>query len=332
MLHSDPAAAAPAISDMLAQSQRILLLTHVNPDGDAIGSMLGVWHALQGMGKTAFPLASSSLPTFVDTLPGIEHVEVYTPGTALPEVDVIWMVDTADIARVGAIHDDHAATLSSSPLIIVDHHATNVGQGKVNLVDPAAASCAELVYALLRALDAPVSPEAATCLLMGLSTDTQSFQTSSTHAHTLRIAAELLDAGADQYGVVQKVYFAYPYSTTHLVGLSLSQMQREGSLIWSHISLEMARQTGASDDAYDSVVGMMQRIEGGQLFVLFKERTPDTIKISLRSKPNIDVSEIARLWGGGGHRQAAGATLHMSLEAAQQEVLPVLRQHLATSG
>lgn len=331
MIETSPLAAAPAIHAALERVQRILLLTHVNPDGDAIGSLLGLWHTLHAMGKMAIPLASSGLPSYVLHLPGIEHVEVYERGSLLPPSDMIWMVDTADLHRVGAIYDEHADELTRRPLIIVDHHFTNTGGGQVNLIDAGAASCAELLFALFQAMQAPVTPAAATCLLMGITTDTQSFQTSSTRADTLRLAAALLEAGADQRAVVRDVYYATPYSTARLLGLSLSQLQQEDGLIWTHISHEMIHQTGADDGAYDEIVQVIQRVDGVRISVLFKERASGSVKISLRSKPDIDVSAIARRWGGGGHRQAAGATLEMSLADAQREVLAALRERLASA-
>ncbi|NJO07087.1 MAG: bifunctional oligoribonuclease/PAP phosphatase NrnA [Chloroflexaceae bacterium] len=329
MIYTDSAQAAPAVAAMLKDAQRILVLSHVNPDGDAIGSMLGVWHALNDMGKTALPLASSAMPAMVNVLPGIEHVQVYEPGRALPDVDLIWMVDTASLARVGRIYEDHAARLEAHPLVIVDHHETNTGGGNVNFIDAHAASSAELVYTLLRAMDAPLSAAAATALLMGLTTDTQSFQTSSTRPDSLRIAADLIEAGADQQAIVRAVYYGTPYGTVTLLGQSLSHLQREGALVWTHISRAMQEQTAAPDDAYDDVVHLMQRIEGVRVCALFKERPDGHIKISLRSTPGINVATITKIWGGGGHAQAAGATLEMGLEAAQEAVLPHLRAALA---
>lgn len=327
-IETDPVVVAPAVAATLAQAERILLLSHINPDGDAIGTMLGLWHILRAMGKSAVPLASSSYPDFCKALPGIEHVQVYERGTALPAADLTWMVDTADLARVGPVYEDHAAELTSRPLIIVDHHATNVGGGTINLVDEHAASAAELLYWLMAALRAPLPAEAATCLLLGITTDTQSFQTNSTRPTSLRAAANLLEAGADQQAVVQHVFFATPYGTARLMGAALSQLVREGGLLWLPISQQMMQETGAEDGAYDEVLAVVQRVAGARICALFKEREDGQTKLSLRSQPDIDVSLIARTWGGGGHRQAAGATLQMDLAAAQQAVLPLLRARL----
>lgn len=328
MIYIDPVAAAPAVTAALERAQRILLLTHVNPDGDAIGSMLGLWHALHALGRTAIPLAPSALPGYTLSLPGVEHVQVYEHGVALPETDLVWMVDTANPERVGRLYKEYAEVLNARPLIIVDHHVTNDGRAMINVIQPEAASCAELIYRLLRAMQVPITPTIATCLLLGLTTDTQSFQTSSTNPAALRAAAELLEAGADQQAVVHAVYYTTPYSTAQLIGLALSQLQRQGALIWTHVSQEMMRRTGAEEEASDDVVQVMQRVAGVRICALFKERFDGTVKISLRSTPGINVAAIAQIWGGGGHMQAAGATLPMNLETAQREVLPHLRAAL----
>jgi phosphoesterase RecJ-like protein len=327
-IHTDPAAAAPIIAETIASANRVLILSHINPDGDAIGSMLGVWHVLRAMGKTATPLASSAYPEVAECLPGIEQVQVYQPGMPLPSADLVWMVDTASPQRVGPLYDEHAAELNNLPLIIVDHHVTNDGLGRVNLVDAQAASCAELLYRLFCEMSIAITPETATCLLLGLTTDTQSFQTNSTRPQTLRIAADLVAAGADQPTIVQKVYYTTPYNTVQMLGMALSRLQREDGLIWTSISHEMMQQTHATDSAYDEVTSVIMRIDGMQISALFKEREDGTVKLSLRSKAGIDVAQIARTWGGGGHTQAAGATIQKNLDEAQREVLAVLRERL----
>jgi phosphoesterase RecJ-like protein len=329
MIHTDPASAAPAIANELDQADSVLILSHISPDGDAIGSMLGLFHALSALGKRALPLASSELPANVRDLPGINEIHIYHEQTPLPPADLVWMVDTAEPARVGQIYDDHADELAHRRLVIVDHHVTNRGAGHVNLIDPTAASCAELLYELLHAMQLPLPPAAATCLLMGIVSDTQSFSTNSTNARSLRIAADLLAADADHANVVQQLYFAQPYANTQLLGLALSRMQRDGDLVWTSVTQAMLAETGASDDANDDVIQALQRIAGARIAVLFKERQPQQVKISLRSQPGINVAELAQTWQGGGHAQAAGATLHTDLSSAQDEVLARLRARLA---
>ncbi len=328
MIHTDPAVAAPAIAAALDEAQRVLVLSHVSPDGDAIGSLLAMWHMLHAQGKVAMALASSPMPAFVKVLPGIEHVQVYDRGMALPSFDLAVLVDASNLERTGPVYEDYPAVLTSQPLVIVDHHQTTIGEGKVNLIQPRAASCAELVYQLMRELDINITPEIATCLLLGVSTDTQSFQTSSTSATSLRVAADLIEQGANHQGIVRSLYYESPYSTLRLLGIALGHVQRQGALIWTWVSQEMMRQTGADDGANDELVHVLQRVAGVRICALFKERQNGDTKLSLRSTTDIDVAAIARTWGGGGHSQAAGATLRMPLEQAQSEVLPLLMQRL----
>ncbi|WP_245860414.1 DHH family phosphoesterase [Candidatus Chloroploca asiatica] len=325
MIYSDPTRAAPAFRAQIDQAQHILLLTHVNPDGDAIGSMLGAFHALRDVGKQVTALASSAIPDYTRCLAGIDEVQIYQRGSAFPEVDLIWMLDTAALSRVGAVFDDHEAALAARPLIITDHHVTNDGGGVVNLIDPSAASTAELLFRLLQAMELPIRPAAATSMLLGLTTDTQSFQTSSTSPRSLRIAADMLEAGADQRTVISAIYFSVPESVVRLSALTLSGMQREDGLIWTTVTQQQMASTRAGDEAPDDAIRQLQRVEGMQIAALFKERFDGTVKLSLRSIPGIDVAAIARTWGGGGHKQAAGATLPMKLEEAQATVLPLLR-------
>jgi phosphoesterase RecJ-like protein len=324
-LYNDATQAAPAIAERLARANRILILTHINPDGDAIGSMLGMWHMLRALGKQAYPLASSPLPSYALWLPGAEHIQVYQSAQALPEADLAILLDTASLTRVGRIYDEHAAALAALPIVIVDHHVTNDGAGILNLIRPAAASTCELLLALFQAMDVPVTAATATCLLLGLTTDTQSFQTSATTAQTLRAAAGLLDLGADHLRVVHEVYFALPASSTTLIGMALAEMCCEGPLAWTTVTQAMMRATGAEDEAADEVVRLMQRVAGVRVVALFKERYDGTTKISLRSHPPIDVASLAQSWGGGGHAQASGATLLMPPAQAANEILPRLR-------
>jgi bifunctional oligoribonuclease and PAP phosphatase NrnA len=328
MIYTDYESAAVAFRQRIDQAHRILLLTHVNPDGDAVGSMLGVAHALRDSGKEPICLLASPAPSYSLGLPGAQWLTVYRRGDALPEADLIWMLDTATPERVGAISDEHGARLREGPLMITDHHATNDGGGQLNLIDPSAASNADLLFRLLRAMGLPVSPAAATCLLMGTSTDTQSFQTSSTTPQTLHTTAEMLVAGADQTAVVNAVYFSVPESTVRLTALALSELRREGGLVWATVSLAHMAASGAADEAADDTVKTMQRVAGMRVCVLFKERADGTVKLSLRSVPGINVAAIAQTWGGGGHIQAAGATLPMTLAEAPDAVLPLLRAAL----
>ncbi|HEX5691817.1 MAG TPA: DHHA1 domain-containing protein, partial [Roseiflexaceae bacterium] len=252
----------------------------------------------------------------------------YQHDSPIPDVDLAILADTASLARAGRVYEEHAATIGELPIVVIDHHVTNDGGGQVNLIRPASASACELLYSLFKEMNVAITPDLATCLLLGLTTDTQSFQTSATKAESLHIAADLIDLGADHARIVHEVYYALPSSSAVLIGKAMAEMRRDGPIVWTVISQAMSRATGAEDEAADEVVRMMQRIEGVRALVMFKERMDGTTKISLRSKPPINVAKLAQVWGGGGHAQAAGATLLMSPAEAEREVLPRLHELL----
>lgn len=321
MLFTSPSAAQQAIYEQIAAANHILTLTHVNPDGDALGSMLGVAHVLRALGKQVTPLAMPPTPEYANWLPGMETVQLYQTGMPLPDADLIFVVDTASMGRLGAVYPENRAYFDQRPMVVVDHHVTNDGRGTVNLIQPEAASTCELLYQLFEAMNQPISAEAATCLLIGLITDTQSFQTSSTKPNSLRVAADLITCGADHERVIHEVYYALPASSATLIGLALATLETRNGVAWAFVTRQMMQATGAEEEAADEVVRVMQRIAGARALVLFKERDDGTTKISLRSRPPLDVARVAQEWGGGGHTQASGATLSMSPEDAAAAVL-----------
>jgi phosphoesterase RecJ-like protein len=325
MNYTDPAVAAEPFARRIDAAHTILLLTHLNPDGDAIGSLLGMWHALRAIGKPAVALALPPLPFYTANLPGIEQLTLYRRGMVLPASDLVIMLDTASPGRLGAVSEEHAAELAARPLAIIDHHVTNDGGGTLNLINPVAASTCELLYELLCAMGVPIDTDLATCLLLGHTTDTQSFQTSSTTPTSLRVAAALIEHGAQQQAVVKHVYYALPATSARLVGLALSGLHLESGVAWTTVTRAMMAESGAEDEAADEVVRVMQRIGEARAIVLFKERGDGTTKLSLRSRPPIDVARFAQRWGGGGHMQASGATLNLTPADAEAEVLPLLR-------
>jgi phosphoesterase RecJ-like protein len=329
MIFTDFQQAAGPFAERVAAAGRVLLLTHVNPDGDAIGSVLGVAHALRDSGHEVACLLSGPPPSYCRGLPGAEWLAVYRRGGPLPDADLVWMLDTASPERLGAISEEHGAAIRALPLLITDHHVTNAGGATLNLIDPSAASNADLLFRLLGAMGLPVSGACATCLYLGMITDTQSFQTSATTPQTLETAAALLAAGADRAAVVSAVYFSIPESTIRLTALALGGLRREGGLVWATVTQAMHREAGAGDEATDDTVMRLQRVDGMRVCALFKERHDGTVKLSLRSRPEVNVATIAQTWGGGGHAQAAGATLPMGLADAEAAVLPLLRAALA---
>lgn len=323
---SSPLTAAPAIRARIAAASRILLLTHVNPDGDAIGSALAMWHALAAFGRPATVVVTPSVPSYARWLPGADQIVNYAPGTALPPCDLAILVDTAELLRAGPIANDHAAALAALPTIVIDHHLTNSGEATVNLIDPSAASTCELLFDLLLALDVPISPACATALLLGIITDTQSFQISSAGPRSLRAAAALEELGAEKRRIVDAIYFDLPPASAALTGKIIGAMRVEDGVAWAVMDSAIYAEPGADENTSEEVTRIIQRLGGVAATALFKEREPGIVKISFRSRPGINVAALAQRWGGGGHAQAAGATLRMPLQHALDTVIPLLKR------
>jgi len=325
MIYTNPVDFAPYFTKHLAAAQHPLILTHLNPDGDAISSLLGMWHAMRLLGKLAIAMVMPPIPEYTAWLPGADQMQRYRRGDTLPSCDLVIMVDTATFERAGPITQEHGAALRALPLVIIDHHATNDGAGDLDLIQPTAASTCELLYQLFLAMGLSIDADLATCLLLGLTTDTLSYQTSATSGDSLRAGAGLLDAGAAHRMVVDKIYNALPTSAALLVGQTLSGLRYEDGVAWATITRAMIEQTGAPDDAVDEVIQVMRRIGEAQALVLFKENRDGTTKISLRSRPPLNVAAFAQRWGGGGHTQAAGATVPRPYQQAEAEVVPLLK-------
>jgi phosphoesterase RecJ-like protein len=331
MLYTNAELAAPAIARSVQDKQHILLITHVNPDGDAVGSLLGLGLYWQQEGFRVTMVAPTDLPVSTLRLPQVEKIQVYRQTPMLPATaDVVVLVDTGDVRRIARIYEEQSAYLSTRPLIVIDHHVTNSGEGIVNLVDASLSSTCELLYRLLSAWKARITPPIATALLMGITTDTQSFKTSNTTPSALRTAADLIELGADRELIMRDVYSNIPFETAKLLSLALDKLKRDGAIAWTYVSQAMQRAAGADDEASAEVTDYIANLGGFKATALLKEKRDGSVKISLRSVPEIDVSAVAQQFGGGGHRQAAGATLSGPLDEAEERLLTALRAAMSS--
>ncbi|MBA3944690.1 MAG: bifunctional oligoribonuclease/PAP phosphatase NrnA [Herpetosiphonaceae bacterium] len=327
MMYTTVADAAAPLRQIIAGKHHILVISHVNPDGDAIGSVVGLGLALEQQGHQTTWLVPTPVPPFATRMPGAERVQSYSQDQRLPAtVDLVILVDTGDVQRITSIWEEQQTYLRARPLIVIDHHVTNSGEGLCNLVDPLSSSTCELIYGLLRAWDVEFTPELATALLFGITTDTQSFRTSNTTPSALRAAADLLEQYADREAIVRDVYHNTPFTYGKLLALALAEMQRAGDVVWTHVSQEMQRITGADDEAGSEVTDYLAGLGEFKASALFKERRDGTVKVSFRSNPPVDVASVAQQWGGGGHRQAAGCTIMQPLSDAEPLVIAALLQ------
>jgi len=311
---------------LIKASHKAVVLAHINPDGDTLGSALGLALGLRQLGKEAEVFCADTLPENLAFLPA--YGEIRTQGPLPPDVDLVVLVDASDISRFGTLSQGSEGFCARAACLNVDHHTTNGRFAAVNLVDPTAAATGEQIFALLGALGVDIDPAIATCLLTAVVTDTRGFRTASTTPRTLAIAAQLHAKGAPLADIVQSVYYNRPFTTLRLWGLALERLRCRDGVAWTEITLAMQAQVGATPSEGDGVIDLMASLRQVTAVALFRE-TPEGIKVSLRSTDGFDVSAVAARFGGGGHPRAAGCFIPGGLAAAEDKVLQYLAERAA---
>jgi phosphoesterase RecJ-like protein len=251
-------------------------------------------------------------------------VSANPPG---PPPDAWVLLDTSDPVRLGNVHAHNIRLFESLPILNLDHHPTNLEFGAVNVVDSSAAAVGEQIPLLLNAMDQELDPIAAQWLLLGIVTDTLGFRTSSTTARTMATAARLMECGGRLYEIVDAVFATRPLAQVMLWSRALANVKTDGRTLWTTISREMLRETGAKEEEAEGLASFLAGVRTMKVFALLKERGDGT-RVSLRSNPGVDVAAIARVFGGGGHTQAAGCTIPALGEAAEQALLDGIAQVL----
>lgn len=309
------------IAKAIAGASSVAICAHVDPDGDAMGSVLGLSAMLERLGKTVVPLLAngSSAPSTYAFLPGADKLRA--PGNA-PACDLFIALDAPDPVRLG---DAREAALASHSLIVIDHHPDNRCYGHINLVDPAAAATGEMLWRLLPALGLAPDATIATCLFTALMTDTGRFSYSNTTPDALRSAAEMIEAGANVADLFRQVYESRTPGALALVARTLSRMTRanNGAVIYSWVTPEDFTETGALPEETENLIDEIRVVRDIEAVALLKVGE-NSVRVSLRSKNGHDVGAVARTFGGGGHRAAAGFTHEGTLESVLAELLPLL--------
>jgi phosphoesterase RecJ-like protein len=307
----------------IAAAGTTVISCHVNPDGDALGSALALHLALAGSGKRA--LASFSEPFVVPPqyrfLAGLDRL--VPPGRVRTDADLFICFDAGSLDRLGTLVD---AFRGAARTIVVDHHASNTRFGDINLIDPHAPASAVLCRELLRRLGLKLDPEIATCLYTGLVTDTGRFQYQATTPATHLLAAELLEAGVEQYEVAKAVFETNEIGYLRLIGDSLSRIAQvpEASLVWTSVTRADLAKHGVDMDQTEGLIDLVRTDAPSDVAAVLKEQPDGTYKVSLRSKGGTDVGAIATAFGGGGHQFAAGYTSERDLEASVAALVEVL--------
>lgn len=350
------------VVDILKNNQKFLILTHKDPDGDAIGSMLSLALSLNRLGKEVFAYSGDSLPSVYNYLPKLDTISndfsgkrsfiisldvsnvkadkimykvldnkleiIVTPKdgqfeekmVSFPKggfnFDAVIALDSTDLERLGSVYDEHSEIFYEVPVVNIDHHAGNNHFGKINLVDLTATSTSEILVSLIESLTGDpkfFDENIATALLTGIITDTNSFQNTNTTPKSLTVAAQLVAAGADQQGIIKNIYKTKPLSTLRLWGRALANLhdEKDYKFVWTQIYKKDYLEVGASEPESTGLIDELLKTAAGMDFALLLSEKNGDVHGSLRSTNHTkDVSEIAKLFNGGGHAMAAAFQLN----------------------
>jgi phosphoesterase RecJ-like protein len=334
-LPPDRVAAAERFAAQLKPGQRICITTHVNPDGDGLGSEAGLVHLLKGQGIDAVVTNPSPTPEryhflFRD-LPGVERT--HEAVKELRRADLILVLDISDVGRLGML--SQTVLERGVPVACVDHH---VSQGHLpegpRYVDPDASATGELIFQLAQANHWPLTPLAARALYVAILTDTGAFRFSNTRPAVLRTAAALLETGLDPEQIYLDVYANAPEGRARLLAETLQTLvvEPEVGLAWVTVPPGSLERLGATPDDLDGIVEVPRSIAGVRMALLFREIAAGRVKVSLRSVGSVDVAAFSRPYGGGGHTKASGLSLEGSIAEVQATVLAAARQYLTEDG
>lgn len=323
------AEAARQLAAVFKRGQRVVLTTHVNADGDGVGSEIGLWHLLRAQGLHPAIANATGIPErFMFMIPEGADASDHA-AREIARADVVVVLDISDLGRIGDLAT--AVRERGVPVACIDHH---VSQGTLpagpRFVAPEATATAELVFDLATALDWSLSTEAARALYVGLLTDTGGFRFSNTTARALRVAAALLEHGVDPESIYESVYANAPEGRVRLLSdvLQTLVVEPEYGLAWVTVPPGALERYGVTPDDLDGIVEHARSIAGVRLALLFRQIANGRIKVSFRSVGDVDSAALAQGFGGGGHHKAAGASLEGSLGGAQTTVLESARAYL----
>lgn len=322
------------IIEILKKKNNFLITTHVNPEGDALGSELGLYRLIKALKKNAVMVMEDTLPYGFDFLPGADKIIKYKVNLKGIEFDYFITVDCSDIKRTGEVFKINTA---NRPVINIDHHISNEGFGDLNWIDPHASSCCEMIYELYKKLNVKLNEETALLLYAGISTDTGSFRYSNTTSRTHKIVSELLRHKIDISWVYNKVHGNFPYQDMELIVKILKDMksQYQGKIIWFQAKAKLLKKyEPICADLTDSVMSFGRAIKEAEIVVLFRQNlgVKNEVRVNFRSQGKIDVNKIAGFFGGGGHKTASGCTIFGSIDSVRIKVLKKIEESLKNLG
>lgn len=306
------------IAQELKNNERFLLATHVNPDGDAIGSLGALALVLEGMGKQVVAYCQDEVPEFLRFLPYADRIVREISGLDRFEVAVV--LDCGAFDRIGSAVE---VLQHVGKIIHIDHHSSSGDFGQLNLVRPECSSTAEILYEIFQAIPVSLTPEVAENIYTAILTDTGSFRFANTTARTLAIAAEMVSLGVAPEKVAGEIYDSMSPERIELLARSLDTLtlRSNGRVAAMHVSRRMLEETGTSFIDTDGFVNYPRAISTAEIAIFFRELDADEVNVSLRSRSGHDVAEFARIHGGGGHHNAAAFRLGGSLSEVVEKVL-----------
>jgi phosphoesterase RecJ-like protein len=307
------------VVELIESKRRFAITSHIRPDGDSLGSSLGLCWLLRALDKEVEVIMRDPVPHAYQQLPGAQDVKV-VPAVD-PSYQAVFVIECSDITRPGLIN------LEKQFVVNIDHHSTTALFGTINWIDSTASAVGEMIYNLCKATGVRVTKEIAECVYTALITDTGSFHYSNTTERTFKVASELVRTGVKPAKTAEAVFASYPWSRIELMAAVLSTARRDetGHVACMRQSLEMQRGAKASDEDADGFVNYPLTVEEVEAVAMLKECEPGIYRTSLRSKGDVNVAKVAERFGGGGHRNAAGCTLKGSWEEAESEIVLLLQ-------
>jgi len=309
--------------DLFKRYDKIFIAAHIMPDGDCLGSALGLTWALRKMGKTVTVTCNDHVSHTFKYLDGFSEL---TPKAPTDEEFLVFL-DGSAADRFGAAYDVNK--FSGRPVLVIDHHVTNEHFAPMNYVDVRSASTAEIIYRFIRTFGIPFDRTIAMCLLTGIVTDTLGFRTSNTTVDTMRATTALMEAGGSIPEIIESSFNQVPLASLRLRGKVFSEATLDGVILWAEAPLKVMRELGLNNNGTSGIINQLLSVEGAKIAAFFVEKDNGKIDVGLRSRVGYDVSGIAARLGGGGHKQASGALIDGPLAAARARVLAEIKKSIS---
>ncbi|MBI4846452.1 MAG: bifunctional oligoribonuclease/PAP phosphatase NrnA [Candidatus Omnitrophica bacterium] len=316
------------ILDEIKNRKSFLVVAHIHPEGDSIGSQIALANLLKGMGKSVRVINEDKVPRNLLFLPGVDRIERFS-NLEKKEVDfdAAIILDCPTLERIGKVKQ----LLGSKYIINIDHHISNEGFGDINWVDLKASSAGEMIYALFKSAEKEIDNASALCVYVAIMTDTGSFHYSNTTSQTHKIIAELLNFKINPTKIYEYIYETKSFDTLKLLAEVLANLQKskDGKYVWFKVTDEMLKRNRLTAESTEDFIDFVRMIEGAEVVAYLRELDSDNkVKVSLRSKTDVDVNAVAKNFGGGGHYAASGCVIEKCMEETEQLLYQQIKKAL----